>query len=405
MNGRLPLLVLGGLAVLFMVVVALQPQPLDWRPHYGRTSAKPYGAEVFFSLLPEWVGADVEVVDQPPYLALGDTLAPGSTYFFLTTRFAPDEAETHRLLQFAEKGGTVFVAATDFGREAFSDTLGLGPDSADAHGVDAGLDTAWQGWEDGRDSVLFLTGSTLQRAEGYRFPVPVAEWGIAGLDPARAVALAYDADSVVTLARIAVGDGAFLISSTPLAFTNAALVGEGDAAAFVGGVLGYLPSGTIWWDAYYKPFRAAQTPLRVVLRALPLRWAYGLILLGTALFVLFRGRRWQRPIPVVAPPANRLVGFVGTVGRLYHQHGDRRGLVARRRRAFLDRVRTRLGLAHADLSEETERRVVQRSGLSEGAVADLFARFRRLSRTGALSSQELLDLDQRLDAFYRVVGR
>src|SRR5690606_6368428 len=156
-----------------------------------------------------------------------------------------------------------------------------------------------------------------------------------------------------------VGEGQFLLTSTPLAFTNAALVGAGDAVAYVSGVLGYLPQQPVLWDDYYKPFRAsARTPLRVVLQSPSLRWAYGLVVVGTVLFVLVRGRRWQRRVPGAGPPPDALVGFVETVGRLYWQEGDRRALVERKRRYFLDRLRVRLHLADVDLSEATERRVV-----------------------------------------------
>jgi hypothetical protein len=408
---RLPVLVLGALVVLFVVMVALQPQPQDWRPTYERASPQPLGAEVFYVLLSDWVGAPVEPVDEPPFLRLADSARAALTYLFLTETFAPDEAEARRLVRFAERGGTVFVAAEEV-VGALADTLGVPRAVAEAEGEAWGLFYNWNGFADRRDSLLHLVNPALRApggspdSAGYRFPLAVARWDIGGLDPARTAVLGLDGDSLATFVRVAVGEGQFLLASTPLAFTNAALVGDGDAAAYVGGVLGYLPAQPVLWDDYYKPFRSeAMTPLRVVLRAPPLRWAYGLVVVGTVLFVLFRGRRWQRAVPVVAPPPNALVGFVGTVGRLYWQHGDRHGLAARKLRYFLDRLRSRLHLADVDLSEETERRVVQRSGLPADEVAALFARFRRLRNDFAPDPKELVALDRALDRFYDAVGR
>ncbi|NNF59012.1 MAG: DUF4350 domain-containing protein, partial [Rhodothermaceae bacterium] len=328
MRKNVPLLLLGGLVVVFVIVLALQPQPLDWRPTLERDSARPFGAEVFYTLLPEWIGAEVEPIEAPPFVFLGDSSQTGTTYVFLATDFGPDDAEAGRLLRYAERGNTVFVAAETISG-MLADSLGVPPDTAEAHEMAPGL------WTEIRftlenDSLLHLANPAMARPEGYRFPFSVVSWALDGVDPSRSTVLSMDEDSVATMARIDVGEGAVILSSTPLAFTNVALTGEGDGADYVAGVLGYLPSQPVYWDAYYKPFReAAQTPLRVVLRAPALTWAYGLILLGVVLFLLFRGRRWQRPVPVVAPPPNAQVGFVETVGRLYYQHADHRGLLRR----------------------------------------------------------------------------
>lgn len=405
MKNRLPILILIGLVVLFVVMMALQPTPQDWRPTYERASAQPLGAEVFYTLLADWVGAPVEPVDEPPFLRLADSSQTDLTYFFLTSQFAPDAAETRRLVRFAERGGTVFVAAEDV-MGPLADTLGLPRGAAAKAGTPWGLSYTPSGFGARSDSLLYLVNPVLYKEGGYRFPFSVVHWQIKGLDPARTTVLGRDDAPRTTFVRVRVGAGQFLLTATPLVFTNAALVGEGDAADYVAGVLAYVPAQPVLWDDYYKPFRAeARTPLRVVLRSPPLRMAYWFVIVGTILFVLFRGRRWQRPVPVVAPPPNALVGFVRTVGRLYWQQGDREALVARKLRYFLDRLRSRLHLADVDLSEATERRVVQRSGLPEAQVAALFARFRRLRRASEPDAQELLDLDRALDRFYDAVGR
>ena len=404
MKNRTPFLILGALIVLFVIILALQPQPLDWRPTLEGDSALPLGAEVLYTLLPEWVGADVQPVDEPPFLFLADSAQTATTYFFLATDFGPDAAEGRRLLRYAERGNTVFVAAETLSG-FLADTLGVPQDVADANEMAPGLWTEIQfGLQN--DSLLHLANPAAQRMDGYRFPFGVVSWGFDGLDPARTTVLGFDADSVATLARVQVGKGAFILSTTPYAFTNAALTGPGDAPAYVGAVLGYLPSQPLFWDTYYKPFRdPAQTPLRVILRAPALKWAYVLLLLGALLFLVFRGRRWQRPVPVVVTPLNAQVGFVETVGRLYFQHADHRGLVKRKQRYFLDRLRTRLSLSDVDLSEATEARVAARSGLPEAQVHALFTRLRRLHRTRTPEPRDLIELDRALDRFYDEVGR
>ena len=395
-------LLLAGLALLLGALLLAEPRPLDFRPDYRHTSADPLGGAVLHALLPAWTGTAVETVAQTPYVHLADTALAG-TYFFLTDTFDPDPAELERLLAFAARGGTVFVAANVVG-DALGDTLS---------GVRVDGDRRWDRSlttvpvvRDGGDSLLHLAAPGLARPSGYRFPLDVRDERLDGLDSARTTALGTDVWHDETLVRVPVGRGAFVVSSTPAAFSNAALTGPGDGAAYVAGVLGYLPAGPVLWDARHKPGRQGPaSPLRVVLATPPLRWAFTLLLLGAALFAGFRGRRWQRPVPVGAPPPNALVGFVRTVGRLYAQHGDRARLVERRRRYFFDRLRTRLGLADPDLSADTEARVAARSALPPDEVAALFDRFRRFQTGAAPTTPALLDLDRALLRFYDALGR
>ncbi|NNF59041.1 MAG: hypothetical protein HKN04_12475, partial [Rhodothermaceae bacterium] len=80
-------------------------------------------------------------------------------------------------------------------------------------------------------------------------------------------------------------------------------------------------------------------------------------------------------------------------------------LLRRKQRYFFDRLRTRLALSEVDLSEDTEARVIKRSGVPEAQVRALFTRLRRLHRTRMPESRDLIELDQALDRFYDEVGR
>ena len=409
MKAKLPLIIIGILAVVFVILLSLQPRPVDWRPDLRRDSDNALGAEIFAELLPQLLadanGEEVKLTPilDPPFIHLGDESLEGTTYLFLTNDFSPDEAETLRLYEYAERGNTVFIAAQSI-TGALADTLGIPADSANAFA--RGLDYRYRGFLGQGDSTLHLVAPVLAKDEGYAFSYEVGNWVMAGLDTARTTVIGTSLSGEPTLVLVEVGEGMFLISSTPYAFGNAAFTGDGSGTEYVAGVLGYLPSQPVFWDTYYKPFaNQAQTPLRYILREPPLKWALRLMLLGVLLFIVFRGRRWQRAVPVVAAPVNATLDFVRTVGRLYFQDADHSALVDRKLRYFFDRIRTRLGLTEVDLSEETERRVVARTGLSTEHIARLFARFRRLRRSRTVDPKHLVELDRSLDRFYESVGR
>ena len=403
MSGRWILVLFTLLIGALVVSEALRPRPLDLRVRLEREGSAPFDAEVFYAALPGWLGQPVMPVAEAPFDRLDDSTVTGRTYLFLTAAFEPDEAEAERLLRFVARGNTVALATRRLAGP-FGEALGVVSDSS-ADGS-TGLRVAQR--FDG--SVVLGAGAepdSLRLASPgvagwYGLPVAVRGSIVRGLDLSRSQILGTGPHGV-TLVRVAHGEGEVLVSSTPLAFSNAALTGAGEAEGYVGGVLAALPRQPLWWDDAYKPFREqARTPLRYVLRTPPLRWAYGLAALALVLFVAFRGRRWQRAVPVVEPPPNAQREFARTIGRLHLAHGDDRRLVRRKTRVFLDRLWTDLRVADPDLTDATARRAAARAGVPEHEATALFATLDRLGRAPtAADADTLVRLDARIDRFFR----
>ncbi len=404
------LLLLGLLAVGLVWAEAARPRPLDLRVRLERQGAAPFDAEVLFESLPGWLGQPVEPVEVPPFDQLADSAVTGRTYLFLADAFEPDPAEAARLLQFAARGNTVFVAARQLSG-ALGDSLGQA-DSLGRSGLRTELTTDEVLPEDLSFDGLAVGGAlapdTLRLeapgvAGAYPFPVRVSGWHLVGLDSARTRVLGTAGPRRrPTLARVRVGRGEVWVSSTPLAFSNAALTGDGAAAAYVGAVLAALPDQPVWWDDHHKPYASyARTPLRYVLSTPALRWAYGLLIVAGLLFLAFRARRWQRAIPVVAPPPNAQREFARTVGRLHFVHRDDSQLAERVAGHVLDRLRSDLRLSDPDLSPETARRAAARAGVPEDEALALFATLSHLRAERRPDADSLVRLDARIARFFR----
>ncbi len=388
---------------LFAATVAVTPRPLDRRVRLEREGDAPFDAEVFHALLPGLLGP-VEDVAVTPYERLADTSLIGTTYVLLAQSVEPDAAEASRLLRYVERGNTVLVAANVLGGP-LSEALGTADTLYDSR---RGLRTDWaeeipmlSRGDLSPDSLRLLAPGV---AGLYGFPVAVLTATLEGIDTARSVVRgqrgADYGESSPVLVTVPWERGRFVVSSTPLAFTNAALTGDGDAARFVGAALADVPRGPVLWDDSAKPYRShAETPLRFVLQTPALRWAYALLLVAGLLFVAFRGRRWQRAIPEIAPPPNAQREFARTVGRLHLVAGDTPALVRRKARTLVDRAERDLRLAGADLSDDTARRLAHRTDTPEADALALFARLRQLS-VDAATPRELLALDRHIDALF-----
>ena len=409
----------GLVALAFVAVVAALlggPRAYDERLRAERDGTEPFDAEALYRLLPGLLGAPVEPVEVTPYERLADTTLVGTAYVFVTGAFAPDAPDAERLLAYAARGNTVVVAAQALGgpfSEALGDTArtprrgrlakqALPSDLPLARGLrtDWGTDLLPDVLGALGDGDTLLAGSTR-----FAFPVRLDAATLAGIDAPRTAILATTPAGDPTAVAVSVGRGRAVVFSTPVAFTNAALAGDGDGAAFLARTLAFVPPGgeplaRVFWDDTFKPLRAGGASLlRYAARTPPLRWALGTLLLGAALAVVFLGRRTQRPIPPVAPPPNAQREFARTVGRLFFVRGDRAWLARRKARVFEDALRTRLGLADADLSDETARRASARAGVPEPDALALFARLRAATDAAAPAPETLLALDRDADAF------
>lgn len=397
MKKRLPLILFGVLIVAMMAIEMTRPRPQDERLRLERDGTNPFDARILFEMLPDWTGDPVRVIDEAPFLALEGEGVP-SSYVFLTDDFSSDEAETERLLRFVNNGGTLFVASQEM-HSPLADSLG----KADSSGTNE-LWFAYHRTSSGRDdSTLVLSAPGISGR--YTFPFEPGSREITNLDSLKTRVLGTYEDGSSSLVRVAWGEGAIILASTPHVFTNAALVDESsEAAEYVGAFLSYLPDGEIWWDAYYKPLRKpVNSSLRVAWDTPGLRWTLVLIVAGVVLYTVFRGRRRQRAIPVVKTPPNAQREFARTVGRLHMTQGTPQKLVDRLEYQLLDRFRTHLHMPNPETLLADFQSAASRAGVPEEEGEALFKQLQKLRAKTNPSSTELIELDQQVERFFRNV--
>ncbi|SNR40130.1 MULTISPECIES: DUF4350 domain-containing protein [Hymenobacter] len=420
---RLFLLTLGVLFVAFVAVEYFRPQPTDWTPTYINRDKIPYGTFVLYDALPDlFPGQDIRTTRLPianqllptldantdPDSVVSSTYLPPLTsarasYLFVDGHFACSRLDQDALLRYAARGNTVFIAAESLD-DVLADTLHLFIRSSLR--LDSILRQRMLLHTKGkRAQATFTTLELVNPAPGsprrFRFPLPDVGWHFVALENCRATVLARDRSHNPVLVRVPVGKGAFILSSTPAAFSNVALL-QPSTAPYAFAALSQLPANqAVLWDEYQKQGPTGeQSLLRVIRQHEALRWAWYTGLVGLLIFVGFKARRRQRIIPIIKPLPNTTLLFTRTVASLYRQGSDHSLIANKKINLFREQLRLRLQEPNLDLLDESTRdRMAQKAGVPRQQVDELIKLIHKAQTAPQVSDADLLRLSRAISSF------
>jgi hypothetical protein len=366
-----------------------RPTPIDWSESYTAADRIPYGAYALRELLGEIFPADsIANATMPVYNMLDDDSvnAPPGNYIFINSALHFDDLDRELLLEFAGKGGNVFIAATWIDND-LTDTLGIELEVRSFYM--AGDDTL----------EVSLVNPKLKRDSPWRFRKIGSLRYFSDFDPERTTVLGMVGGDQPNFIRVRHGEGAFYLNMLPLAFTNYHLLDSANLE-YPFRALSYLPPTATLWDEHYKEGRhVVESPLRYLLSQEALRWGYYLMLAGAGLFIFVHARRRQRIIPEMAPPANATLDFVETVGMLYLNSGDHAGIARKQISYLLEHLRSTYGVRTDERGAELYETVAKRSGVSDAEVRDLFHLIGRIEGRERISEEELRQLNASIEKF------
>jgi hypothetical protein len=374
---------------------ATKPQPINWFPSYHSADKIPLGTYVLHDLMELRLAHDLEDIMLTPFEKLQDSSFRG-TYFFVNDRLLLDRTETERLYQWVEKGNTAFLSATYHSRDLM-DTLKLE------------LQNDWLPNRIGTQPMLNLVNKNLAAHTPYLIPRDLVVRYFREIDTLSHVALgvsqAYN-DTLnilkphINFIKAPVGKGNFYIHSQPEIFSNYFLLSEANAT-HTENVLSYINTDTkVYWDAHYKSGKPINiSPLHILFNNKYLKWAYYFVLIGTALFVLFEGKRKQRSIPIVKPLANKTYEYTRTISGMYLDKRESHEIAKKQIALFLEFIRTRLRIPTELMNSKFFGAVAARSGNTMEDTKKLFTFIEIVQNQQHTSQEELLQLNKEITSF------
>jgi len=380
------------IVALFAILIVVQmssPKAVNYEITLEKSDKQAFGTYILFNLIEDLFPYQTIIHTNSTIFELGLMDQLDGNLFILTTDLYLEPEEIETLLDFVAAGNTALITSYLFDPQSseLSDTLNL---------KSLGFIGSMQERKNADSVSIYFKDSPdkLYKYKGNDVPEYFSSY-----DTAATEVLAFNQDNKPVLLKTAFGEGNFLLSTTPLVFTNYYMVHD-ENYLVAEKILQQLPVTDVYWSNYYMMGRMESTnPLRYILKHPTLSWAYYIALLSIIIYVAFAVKRKQKPIPIISPPRNASLEFVNTVGMLYYNRGDHTNIASKKINYFLDHVRRTYFIA-TDLSDpELAKRLANKSGVAEKKVNELVRTIIHYSKKTMLTSDELMHLNNKIEDF------
>ncbi|WP_108821905.1 DUF4350 domain-containing protein [Dysgonomonas sp. Marseille-P4361] len=312
-----------------------------------------------------------------------DSITDTTSYLFVNMRFDIDDLDLEYLLDFVGLGNNAFISAEIFNNKLL-DTLGIHR-SYDYYRSDTVFSLPDYPSREYRIGTL----SNTLALNTDSCPYPVRTLGVNNHNDTVFIDIQY-------------GRGHIYLHTVPTAFTNINML-KTTEYDFAFRCLSYLPENSkIIWDEFQKQgMQGRNSYFRVLFANPPLRTALYIVLAGLLLFMIFRAKRTQRIIPVITPPVNSSLEFLGTISNLYYRKKDFTTIAQKRHAYFLDFIRKNYYMSTENTDSDFISRLSAKSGMDKEELSELFSLHKDITILPYVSNELFLKYNSLLEDFYK----
>lgn len=441
-NNSILIIVIGAVVVLVIVLLFINPsgseKHFSWSENYRQSSDQPFGTEVVSKLLEDYfpdknftlVKNDLATtlthltnghknyvfIGRKPYLTdstyklISDFVYSGNDAFFAVNEI-PEKLSNGIF----KSGDHVLATDSTFYLSEFGDTIWYKQSPIY-------FDTSALSYFNTDKMVLNFFSSAFKRDSSFSFSFKVHDvstnydWKYIYPDYAASL-IPFDSlgslrsQNFINFIRIPYGKGNFYLHTSPIVFTNYFQIQEKNIE-YTSKVFSYLSPGDIIWDESSKSMERMgnggmdfnnerEGPLKFILSQPALRWAWYTLIAGVLLFLVFRSKRMQQPIPVMEPNENKSLEFIQTIGRMYFISKDHKLIAQQKMKLFLHFINDRYRISTHEINDTFYETLQLKSEINQTAIKSIFSHFRYLENTTDVTPDDLIYFHQLLDSFYK----
>ncbi len=391
--------------VLILIVLAMvlweiyKPKPTDWTFYLEQEKNDPYGTLVLYETLDDiFPGQNIRADDRSLYERSYSDFPLENNLIFISDEFAPEEEEARMLLNYADEGNHIFIAAHSLSEFLESElklkitpTLSLFDDTVRLSFVNKSL-TKTEPYKFGKtyDARFFNFDyeedvfSEITEEERKEFKI-----------------LSTNESGEAVFIRRQWGEGAFYIHLLPQTFTNFAMITQKNYE-YAYSCLSYLPANhDVVWDEYYKPVKPENyTHLKYVRKNPALRHGYQIVIGLLILYTIFTAKRKQRIIPVIKPLKNTTLEFAETVGRLYYHSKNNKNIALKKYNFWQEHLRQFFYVNNEDILLDNIERLSEKTGASENTIRNIILNRTNIETHSQISDQFLKQFTTYIEDYY-----
>ncbi|MGB3799493.1 MAG: DUF4350 domain-containing protein [Lewinella sp.] len=393
----------------------------NWSENYDPEGSDPFDLLALRELLAARPEGLVTLQDTADFQRL-DSLED-SNYLFVGEYPYYTESAVEQLLEYVGDGHTAFIAAKQLPEDLLLELFSY--DCYDPEESSLLEPTFSEFYLDSLTAFRYPKGDSFELVN-VRFWRPMAialhtvpEYLLC--DPDRDIQVLGTIDSVgINFIRVGWGAGNIYLHTNPVFFTNWFVV-DSSQYRYPEEMLRVIRSGPTVWDESSRRYRRSAAgadqhasrdyaggrnllngneTLRYIQEHRALAFAWYTLLAGVFLYVLFRGKRRQRVIPMLPARVNSSRRFIDTISRLVQEKGNHAALAQRELTSLRFHLNNRFGLRWgegkpppADLSE--------RIGLSADVTERALTQIRLVSAGRRLEEGDLLRFYRAIEPLYR----
>ena len=370
--------------VMALTVFSSADRKVDWEQTYDANSKQPFGLYIFGEQLKHFFSKRVDRISYTPYEYLRRNQQKGECNYIFTTK-GIDKVSLKKILSDVRAGSQALFLNEDQG---LIDTLKIETDYDYVSKINLQLNST------SYNKPIYL----------HIEKVFVKVSFFTQLDKERDKALGYvffseGTKKKINFVEVPYGKGKFFLHvGPPIAFTNYFLKESQEVRSYAATVLSYLPEDrpTVW----FVPPTQGEDTLSFIMSQPQLRTAWHLMLLGFVLYLLFKGKRQQRIIPVIEKPKNTTIEFAQSISSLYYQERDATDMVRKKITYFLDQVRQRYYLDTQQINEDFATKLANKSGKDKDLVQQIVDTIIHFEQTQQAQEETLTQLDKWIDEFW-----
>lgn len=384
--------ILAGLFIAVIVLQYIQPKPVNWNRTYLKKDKIPFGCYAIFNLL-ESYGKTVEVNQQSLYNLNEQGEDSLASLLIINDHIQLSKLDIKSLFSYIKRGNTVCIAATGFDK-AIQDTFRLK------------TSYNWMSFDKPIDSLLLkqlfeirYTAPANNILKSYVYPQVAIETYFTGFDTTLFRVSSVNVKNDPVLLEASIGKGKLLLSSLPDVFGNLFIVNHNNRF-YTYTLVSKLKNNRIIWDEHYKTYNVQEKGMfRFIFGSDALYMAYCIAVLGLLFFMAFEIKRRQRAIPVIRPLQNSTLEFVDVISHVYFNSKNHKYIAEESIQYFYFYIRKKFNVNTNAIDENFYNTVHRLSGIDKDSVKKLFVYCENLKHAPALTENDLLELNNRINNF------